>query len=317
MQRSLALSHLRADLNTAQQMLKGSIESDDYMGKIQFESRVKELQSEIQKLASSPDGKASITLFFDGAPVIGSRAISASFAGKMLKYFQELISKDSAIANLGNIGERGSVPDLKLNQLMITGLAHGSFGFTLEEVSDFGEILETNLSTSIKSVENKICILAAEQEKEFLEIVESIEARELLTLRNFFGTLAGEHATMRIVDSQKEFNLDEAGIHRARERIDKTTIEENDTLLACEILGILPEHKKFEARLESGEIIIGSISESAVKQYAALLVEDKIKIPGSWIISFHIKKVAPLNRTEKTTYKIMSFTTPIIKKGLS
>lgn len=304
------MKYLRADLESARQMLAVSEAADDYVGKIQYEARIRDIAHELEKEAGHNDNLGSVAIYFEGGPVVGSHGISASFSSKMLGYFQDLVSEDTAISTVGELGGRGTLPSVDVSRLIVTGVALGSFGFTLEEATNQEQLLETTVATSIKRTLGKIQSVASEEESDFLSSLEKMDKRELVTLQKFFSTLDKEKATIRLVDEDKEISLDESGVHRGRERVDRTQIDEREEMLLCDILGILPQHRKFEGLLPHGEVIMGSVSEKAMETYDTLLAASKIQLPQRWITRFFIRKITPINRPEKLLYTLTDFVQP-------
>jgi hypothetical protein len=304
----LQLKQLQAELAATHELLENSRTEGDFVGEIQYEERAKNLENKIKQVEEYSDKKARVALFFGGNPVIGSRAISAEFSGKMLKYFQDLVSKDFAISEFGDLGERGIVPTSASNQLMVTGVALGSFGFTLEEVSDQEEMFTTSLRNSVDNVVSRLNDITSENESKFLETLEGINSRELITLKKFFSTLNNSSATMRIAEDEAEFVYDEIAIQRGKDRVDRSTIKEEPEIITCQLTGILPEKlHRFEARLDDGEIITGLISKEGMEDYERQKSHSALEFPMRWTLKFDVRKITTVNKVEKTVYILVGF----------
>ena len=303
MQKKLLTDYLKADLESTKSLLRRAADSRDYAGQKQLTRRVERLEHELSEIEANNDARAAITLFFDGEPVVGSHSISASFSSKMLDYFQELLSEDMAVEQYGDIGERGMLPETQSN-LMITGVALGSFGFTLEEKES--QLIKTPTAVAIERVTDKIKSVASQSESDFGEVLEDLHARELVTLRKFFKTLGTEHATMRLQDNTREIKLDEASIQRARDRVDRADIKEDITSIQC-LIFLLPNQKRFEATTLDNVTFGGTVAPKAIETYNELISTSSIHFPSIWEVQMKVRKITPINRPEKTIYRLLDF----------
>ncbi len=245
--------------------------------------------------------------FFGGEPVLGSRGISADFAGHTLELFQELVSRTFAKTEIGVLGTRGPIPMKQRTTLMVTEIAKGSFGFILDELSDQTEIVDTELKLIVEKVTRMIERTASPNEIEFEEIAETLDARTLTTLRDFFVSLDTSAATVRVVEDVADITLDSPSIHRARVRTEATSIDEQEDFIEGEIFGYLPEHRKFKLRLESGDIVYGSVSKDASEQYKAFIQSGKAVIGRKWKLKMKKRIVKPLNRPHREVYWLLEF----------
>lgn len=307
MLRRLQLQGLQAELSAVLELLKQAIEMGDPVGEYQFSKRKQALEKEIASLAQIHEQNASIALFFGGDPVIGSRGISADFAGNMLDQFQELVARAFAKTELGLLGERGPIPLRKATNLMVTEVAKGSFGFVLDELSDQIEIEDTALKRVVEEVATVLERTASPNELDFEEVSETLDARMLIALKDFFVTLDTANATIRIVEDVADFTLDEQSIRRARMRTEATSIDESDLVLDGVLEGFLPDHRKFELRVEASQVIYGSVAKEAAEQYAAFLSAGQPPIGRRWRVRVRRRIVSPLNRPAREVNKLLEF----------
>ena len=310
MPRRLQVEGLQAELSAVSALLDEAVRMDDPMSEYQFTHRKQLVERQLQELLQVPENKASVALFFGGKPVIGSRGISAEFAGKMLEQFQELVARSFAISELGLLGERGRIPMRDSSSLMVTQVAKGSFGFVLDELTDQAEMGDTALKSMIEEVTTVIERTASPNDLEFEEAAESLDARMLIALKDFFITLDTAEATVRVVDDVADFSLDSLSIHRARTRTEATSIDESDYDLDGKLVGFLPDHKKFELRTPSSEVIYGSVSREAADQYVDLLSNGLTLINRDLRIKVRKRIVQPLNRPPREVYRLMAFISP-------
>ena len=110
-----------------------------------------------------------------------------------------------------------------------------------------------------------------------------------------------------MVEGDKEFQLDEAAIHRGRERTENTSILESDDFLDGLLLGFLPEHRKFELKLSGNEVIYGTATKSAAEAYTKMLARDMSIVDKKCKINVSIRVIKPINRPEKVLYRLLEF----------
>lgn len=299
MPRKLKLNSLTSDKHAVQQLISEAIEYGDIVGELQYREKLEKLDKEISLIKNANETNASVALFFGGEPVLGSQGILASFAGNALENFQELINKAFASKENGSLGERGKIPLKANSNLMITQVAKGSFGFILDEVSDQIEITETALKHTVDYVLELINASAQPDDETFEKLIESLDKRVLQSLKDFFITLDKAHSTMRLVGDEQEYSLDSNWIHRARLRTEATKIDED--LVDLKVLGLLPEHCKFEAVTREGNIIYGSTTRLAAEQFRSELIGKQVRV------NLLTKSIKPLHRPERTVYKLIEF----------
>lgn len=307
MPRKLRLDGLQADLASLDALLKSAREMDDPVGEYQIEKRKSALEAELKALTAAQERKASVALFFGGKPVLGSRGISADFAGHMLEYFQDLVSRAFASNELGSLGERGPIPKRQATDLMVTQLTRGSFGFVLDELSDQSELEDTALKVMVEEVVTIVEKVASSNEIDFEEVAEQLDPRMLISLKDFFVTLDAAEATVRLVDDVADISLDQLAVHRARLRTEATSIDEADLLIEGVLVGFLPEHRKFEILVGQTLTLYGSVSKEAAEQYAQLVARGENPERQTWQVRIRQRTVTPLNRPPREVNRLLEF----------
>lgn len=307
MPRKLKLDGLQADLASLEALLKSAREMDDPVGEFQIEKRMSLIEAELKALAFNQDKKASVALFFGGKPVLGSRGISADFAGHMLEYFQDLVSRVFASTELGVLGERGPIPKRSSTNLMVTQLTRGSFGFVLDELSDQAELEDTVLKTMVEKVVTIVEKVASSNEIDFEEVAEQLDSRMLISLKDFFVTLDAAEATVRLVDDVADISLDQPAVHRARLRAEATSIDEADRVIEGTLVGFLPEHRKFEIQVSQSLTLYGSVSKEAADYYAQLVARGENPERQKWKVRIRQRTVTPLNRPPRDVNRLLEF----------
>ena len=300
----LQFESLSAELSKLESLLSDAEKFDDIVGKLQLKYRIDEIQKEI---ASYKEGgpKASVALFFSGRPVLGSRAINADFSSAILKSFQDIVSKVNATFTIGDMGTRGRVPNANSSNLMITDVAKGSFGFVLEEVSDQEEAIDTTLKLVIDKVTRYLTGIGSLSDEEYEAILEKLDGRTLISIKDFFVTLDQNNALLRLVEGENEYQFDEGFISRARTRSESISIDEDEPSFTGRIVGILPNHRKFELEIAGGKQIYGSIGPTALKQIDEMRKNDESIVDQKWTVKMNVRVVKPLNHNERSFYTLV------------
>ncbi|MDH5652881.1 MAG: hypothetical protein OEZ39_13575 [Gammaproteobacteria bacterium] len=306
MPKKLNIDSLSSEITTVNDLLLSARQSGDFVGEMQLEHRLNKLTKKLEKLKENTfaDNSASVALFFGGQPVLGSKGIAAEFAGLALEQFQNLISKVFATSEVGELGKRGKVPFKANSELMVTGLARGSFGFVLDEMSEQTQLEASELSHVIDKATFLIRDTAAQDEAVFEALLEDLDPRTLIALKDLFSNLDTSKATIRVVEKDMDFTLDGAAIHRAKIRTEATSIEEEIHEIEGTLVGFLPEHRKFELRDKSGNLIYGSATKEAVEQFEKA---TETVIGKQCLIKATIKTVAPLNRPPREVVRLIEF----------
>jgi hypothetical protein len=305
--RKFEIDALHAETAALKAILEEAREVGDVVGELQSEERLEEIQQEISMLAGARATFANVALFFAGEPVYGSRGIAAQFAGKVLDIYQELVSKTFARLELGSLGSRGRIPFKKETDLMVTGLAHGSFGFVLEEFSDQEELHDTELKEVISVVSNLLGNITSIDDSDFENIVTELDQRSLIALREFFKELDSASATFRVVDDLREYSFDSQAIQRGRIRTESTEIEERASVIRGRLKGFLPDHKKFELIKLSGETIYGTATKEACKQFDQAVGDGLAVLGTDCAAEFIVSEILKLNQEPKYSYRLVEF----------
>ena len=307
MPHKLRIDALQAELAELRNLKTEAQEMGDIVGESQCSERIEEVETEIERLNSAETPFANVALYFSGRPVFGSRGIAAEFAGKALEHYQEMVSRWYAKQELGVLGERGRIPMRASTNLMVTGLTHGSFGFVLEELSKQDELHETALKEVVSDVSHLLFTASAENDSEFERILEDLDSRTLVVMRDFFKELDSKEATIRVVEDKTEFSLDSMAIGRGRMRTEATEIEEKSEPISGVLLGLLPEHRRFELRVHDGETLYGTVTKDAAAQFDEAVQEGRVSAQTYCEAECLVREVRPLNREARLTYRITRF----------
>lgn len=304
--RRLTRESVEVDLSNVNRMLESATELGDFVGAFQFSKRKEYLENELAKLEAAHVTNAGVALFFSGEPVVGSKGILTDFAGRALQHFQEIVTKSYATQTVGKLGERGKVPFDKEANLLITGVAHGSFGFVFQESAEQLELFDTTLKKAVEFAVMAIVKSSSEDDDAFVELTEELNHRLLLALDHFFSELANHNANVRLVDDHRDHMVDDDAVVRARHRIAGTTIEEEqEEPNLGTLIGFLPTQKRFEMIL-GGEVISGITTEKAATQFNDLVAKFAPPIGYQCRVQMEIRTIKPFNREKRNVYRLLS-----------
>jgi hypothetical protein len=303
----LEQQYLQASLAQAQVLLADALQDDDDpIGQHQWRQQVAHLQGQLaampQAIAVAPAG---VALFFGGRPVVGSQGIHAEFGSKILDRFQKIVSERYASEELGPLSTRGRVPLKDDTHLLITDVVRGSFGFVLQAAQDeSSDASDTSLKTVVDKVASTISRVAAQDDMLFDEAASEIDERQKNSLSEFFKLLDGEGATMRIVEGERDFELDQASVQRARSRVEGLQIKEDIQTLSGQIVGWSDVSAKFELKLhDSLAIVQGTVSRAELERVESEGLEPYHK---HLRVSVKVREVTAKNRLPKLSYTLTS-----------
>jgi hypothetical protein len=302
----LSQQFLQANLAQAELLLHEAAEDDDPIGQHQLDQLVSELRG---KLAVIPtliaQAPAGVALFFGGRPVVGSQGIHTEFGSKILERFQKIVSQRFASEELGPLPTRGRVPLKDDTHLLITDVVRGSFGFVLQAAqSESDDPADTSLKAVVDKVASTLSRVASQDEMLFNEAASEIDERQRSSLADFFKLLDSEGATMRIVEGERDFELDQPSVQRARSRIENLEILERTEVLTGQIVGWLDASAKFELKIhETMEIVQGTVARSELERVEIENIEPYHKHLRAQV---KVREVSTRNRLAKRAYTLLS-----------
>lgn len=311
----LERQYLQANLSQVQALLADCAADEDPIGHHQYSQLVEKFETQLMAMpdviAQAPAG---VALFFGGRPVVGSHGIHADFSSKALDSFQKIVSQRYAAEELGSLATRGRVPLKDNTHLLITDIVRGSFGFVLQAAapSNEAEAADTSLKTVVDKVASTISRLAAQDDMLFDEAVAEIDERQKSTLSEFFKLLDTEGATMRLVEGERDFELNSASVKRARNRVEQLQITDHTQEFSGQIAGWTDVSAKFELRLHSTrEVIQGNVTTDALERVATEGFEPYHKHVRA---SMKVRQVKARNRATKTAYTLLSLEVVVTPK---
>lgn len=298
---------LQANLAQAQVLLADACLDDDPIGQHQFQQLVQGLEDKLAGMPQAIDhAPAGVALFFGGRPVMGSHGIQAGFSGKAIERFQTMVSQRFAAQELGPLASKGRVPLKDNTHLMVTDVVRGSFGFVLQAAAEDDEAQGSG--TSLKSVVGKVADaisrMAAQDDALFDGALAEIDERQKVAFTDFFKLLDTEGATMRIVEGERDFELDQASVQRARRRVENLQISDRAEEISGLIVGWSDVTAKFDLQLHgTREIVQGTVSRAEL---------DRVAVEGLELYHKHVRasikvrEVLAKNRQPKRAYTLLN-----------
>jgi hypothetical protein len=159
--------------------------------------------------------------------------------------FQELVKTQTALIRHGNIGKRGKSKGTNYSELYLTSLPRGSFGVELSQMESTDLFSEEDVSQAITNVIN-IVEATTRNDESFDEIVDSIPARNLNSLKLFLKNIDEEDSILKIESGGRELEISKEQIHQGFERVNHHEIEDREVFLVGTLRGVLLEGGIFE-----------------------------------------------------------------------
>lgn len=306
MLKKLELQALHADIGAVDRLLQGRTAENDPLGYMQLSKRRDALQAKAAGVEATVQHKAAVGLFFAGGPVVGSRGIDATFAGKTVSLFQELVAKQFAVDEIGEMGSRGRVAMQTSSDLLVTNVVRGSVGLLLEEADQNDALVETQLKVVVDRVVDTLAAAASPAAEAFEQALEGMAPRFLATLGEFFEVMDDKNALLKVIESEREVDFSSDAIRRGRERARTAHIEdqEHDELIGR--VFILPDSRRFELRIVEGEPpITGTISREFARRDLEALVAAGNVIGERWRVRIRTRTLTRPTRAPKVSHTLL------------
>ncbi|ATG16312.1 TPA: hypothetical protein ACS727_003798 [Providencia alcalifaciens] len=231
-------------------MLK-SIDEKNVISRMSLEYRLSQLDDEIKNANINMHSPAKAVITFKGDPVLGTVGISSAFGAKILKAF------NSAITHMSTSLMPVTAVQ-KIEPMIITGTAKGSFGFVLEEPSREGVLDFDEKSITSCSLEKtyKILSSAINGDDELLaNELEAIDENSIKKIREFIDILVKEKTIFTIKNS--DFSLvvrNPQQLETISYKLSVDNIKEEIKTLDVTFTGVLPNKRRCEFKLFSDDI---------------------------------------------------------------
>lgn len=267
----LNLEELAADRLFVQHQIAAAGNRPGNTRLVMWQQRLKAIDAAIAEIDAVWSPLATVAVFFDGIPVIGSREIQLGFSTNALTEFQNIVSTVFATHVSDVVPRRGTLPGASRSRLYIRDIIRGSFGFVLEELpSDQQEFVPTLLSEVVEETTQFVDDLSSPDSDRFDIAIANKPERLIAAVSGFASVLANAHASTRIVGSKSEAALSITDVERLAGRLDQITHTIDQVKIEGEILGIFPDSRRVEFRLASDRgILRGSVNEDFEQKWSA------------------------------------------------
>ncbi|EGV19197.1 hypothetical protein [Thiocapsa marina] len=258
---------LRSEVTTLEGLL-GNLPEDRIIERIGFEERSRQAQERLAVLEASPLAKA-LPITFRGAPVEGTRSIAAGFAAAALRAFIEATDTVAASLTSEGLKGRGRLPSAS-RSLRIIDTAQGSFGFELElppPVTDPAQIpppipgeAQDPYAQAIERTFELIKDAASSDDVGMSDLIAEIHPRAAAKVRAFAKVLSDHDAGFAAEFDGKSVHLNRGiEVEHVLDALKDEDIAERTEEHSGVLMGILPESRRFECRLDEGQLITGRV----------------------------------------------------------
>jgi hypothetical protein len=264
---------IQSEIATLEGLLS-DLSDERVIERLGFEHRLQEAMHRLQQAVGQPQAR-SLPITFRGDPVEGSNSIDATFASKALRAFVKATDTVAASLTTDELKGRGTLPGSRERTLRIVDTAIGSFGFELElpplaGTGPPGQQLLPVLpepadpyAEAITTTFELIRRAASSDERTIPDLVAEIHPRAASKVRAFAKVLSDNQALFAAeFDGQVVRLSHPQEVQHILDVLDEASISEVEEICSATVLGILPNGRQFEARLESGELIKGKVDRS-------------------------------------------------------
>jgi hypothetical protein len=228
--------------------------------------------------------------------------INSSFGGKVVSLFQEAFinfSSDYIGASLAKRAINSNIP-----QLYITGIARGSFGFIVQDMSEQTELFKTKTSDLLESFSKMLKGFCSSDNDLFKDSIDFMEIKSIKASGKFVKYMADSGVDFKFIIDDAENIFDNTELKLGEVRAENARIDEETFSLRGELLGILPVSHSFELRNEEGDVLKGSIS----RDISSNKLENYSRESGSFVNVTLVKRIIIQEDDRvKTSYKLISF----------
>ncbi|ATH13054.1 hypothetical protein CHL79_11825 [Delftia acidovorans] len=306
MLKRLELQALRADLAAVNSLLAERTQESDPIGFFQLSRRRDTLTAKMDKVAAVDSHRAAVGLFFAGGPVIGSLGIDATFAAKTVTLFQEMVTKQFALEEVGDMGRRGPVAMQANSDLIVTNVVRGSVGLLLEEAAQTDAFADTQLKVVVDRVVETVSAAAAPEGDAFEQALERMDPRFLSSLGQFFEVLDEKKALVRVVEEDREVELSRDAVRRGKERAGAATIEDSDPIDMTGRIFILPAARRFELWLIDGDApLVGAVAREFARRDLETLLAAGNAVGERWKVRVKTRTVRRPARAPKVSHTLV------------
>jgi hypothetical protein len=259
----MTLRQQRHDLQAQQRFLRERLQSIPATARLTRDSIVDRLGALDEELAQLPQAgfePARARLTFDGRPVIGTQGVFADFGAKAMGRFSDAIASVAASLT-APLAPMGPIPGRDQNQVLITNVALGSFGFELEE-HDHGRIAldeKTPVALALERTQRLLEGSATADDEALADAAADLDQRAVDKVRGFVEALVDNEAVCSFTVGDHAFRFTDPGqVRRSMERLSADNLRERQEVRDGVLEGVLPTRRTFEFRV-GNELLAGKI----------------------------------------------------------
>lgn len=261
-----------------------------------------ERRSEIaEALANLPPGQkeAKTVLYFSGELVVGSLGIDATFAGRVLTPFQNMVVNEHAHRWHGTLGSRGRRTGEPESRMILTGLPRGSFGLELSKAGNDELFEEDQLADTLSHV-TRLIESAGRSDEDFASELDEAAPRVIKNLREFLEVVSKGNAGMSVESGDSRCRLTPEEVTEAFGRVSDTVTDEQEMEIEGVFKGVLLESWRFDFVNTSGRKITGKLDEEITQEEAVAMGRDFLNADctGDFVKTTVVFK----NGRERTSY---------------
>lgn len=257
------LSHAQAEISFLDRM--SSQPGLTKLSKMSIESRKSKVRDSIKNFWKGDLALAKAALTFKGAPVWGTHGVHADFGSIATAKFSEAIAAVAA-SLAGPLGERGRIPNKAQNQILITDVAIGSFGFEFEEAAPADAQLQLEGTTPVAQAFElfaEILEASTKSDEELSEPVSRLGDRAIAGVVEFLDKLSAFDAYCTFSTKHHRFSFKSVDqVIVSKSRLSPENIHEAPAVIEGQFLGVFPADRKFEFISSEGVLIHGRIDSS-------------------------------------------------------
>jgi hypothetical protein len=277
------------------------VENDPIMS-VSLKQKEKSLLDQLEKIpVDKKDSK--VVLLFNGNPVKGSLGIDASFIGKVVVPFQNMVTSEFAHRVDGKVGKRGQLNNKNESRLFLTALPRGSFGIELSKLESSNLYEDDKLSDSLSHV-TKLVESSAKSDEDFAVELDGTTPRTIQNLKEFFKIVADDQAGVTIESGGIKCELNPGEVKNGYDRVSGTITTEKPKTITGVLKGILLESWKFDFTDDAGSTITGRIDENLTNEQVSGYISTYFNKPCKAVLKEG--KVLFKNGRERISYILSS-----------
>lgn len=249
---------LSSEINELESLLS-EIPIANVIDRLGLENRLASAEQKLKDL--QPEKNITTELTFKGKMVNGTHGINAEFGSKAAGSFAEAIVTIAASIDTDNLSAKGPIPEKQKHQLLITGTAVGSFGFTFEipqTASDDEDNIENTL-TAIDKFQDILNLAVSGSDDDITAVLDEVHHRAIKKVSDFLSHLNQNETYCSVKHGEKLFSFDNlTQLKTSSDRLNDENIIENEEVHQGSFVGFLPFKKVFEfQRKDNKKIITG------------------------------------------------------------